>query len=269
MKSGHIQSNGQSLYYEVHGDGEPLVFIMGIGVDSTLWAYQIPACSPDFKVVVFDNRDVGKSSNASGPYTVADMANDLKGLLDGLDIERAHIVGLSMGGMIAQEFALRFPEQVGKLVLTGTSASTARAKFDPILIWNFVKQHDSEGLTFAAQQLLWIFSNTFLRNPEAVDKMLAMLGSNPNPVSPEAYNRQAAAYIQHDALDRVGEISAPTLVITGERDRLTPPWIGQELAEAIPDAKYIQVNGPGSSHGMIIERAEDFNNIVLSFLKET
>ena len=164
-------------------------------------------------------------------------------------------------------FLLSLFKRQRDLVLTGTGASTARAKFDPILTWNFVKQHDPEGLTFAAQQLLWIFSNAFLRNHEAVDEILAMLGSNPNPVSPEAYDRQAAAYIQHDALDRVGKISAPTLVLTGERDRLTPPWIGRELAEAIPDAKFIQVNGPGSSHGMNIERTEDFNKIVLSFLK--
>lgn len=268
MKSGHIKCNSQNLYYETHGEGKPVVFIMGIGVDSTLWAYQIPACSPEFQVIVFDNRDVGRSSKADGAYTIADMADDLAGLLDGLGVERTHLVGLSMGGMIAQEFALRYPERVGKLVLTGTSASTGRARFDPISTWSFVKQHDTDGLAFAAQQLLWIFSNDLLRNQQAVDQILAMLASNPNPVSPEAYARQAAAYIQHDALDRVGNITAPTLVLTGERDRLTPPWIGRELAEAIPGAKYLQIDGPGSSHGMIIERPEDFNNAILSFLRE-
>jgi 3-oxoadipate enol-lactonase len=268
MKSGTINSHGQELYYEVHGEGAPLVLIMGIGYDATLWGlHQIPGFSKEFQVVAFDNRDVGRSSKATGPYTIADMADDVAGLLDGLHIEHAHMLGLSMGGMIAQEFALRYPDRLDKLILSGTGAATGRSKFDPIAIWNFMKQHDPEGLIFAAQQFLWLFSTDFLRNHQAVDQTLAMLGSNPNPVSPEAYSRQASAYIQHDALDRVGKIKAATLVITGEQDRLTPPWIGRELADAIPGAKFYLVDGPGSSHVLPLERPEDFNKIVLSFLK--
>ena len=268
MQSGHIDSNGQNLYYEVHGEGTPLVLIMGIGYDATLWGlHQIPAFSQTFQVIAFDNRDVGRSSKAAGPYTIADMADDVAGLMDGLGVDRAHLLGVSMGGMIVQEFALRHPKRLDKLVLTGTGAGTGRAKFDPISIWNFVKQHDTGGLTFAAQQFLWLFSTGFVRNHQAVDETLALLGSNPNPVSPEAYGRQAEAYVQHDALDRVGKIGVPTLVVTGERDRLTPPWIGRELAKAIPGAKFRLVKGPGASHVLPLERPDDFNRIVLSFLR--
>ena len=268
MKNGNIDSNGQRLYYEVHGEGVPLVLIMGIGYDATLWGlHQIPAFSQEFQVMAFDNRDVGRSSKAAGPYTIADMADDVAGLMDGLGVDRAHLLGVSMGGMIAQEFALRHPKRLDKLVLTGTGAGTGRAKFDPISIWNFVKQHDAGGLTFAAQQFLWLFSTDFVRNHQAVDETLALLGSNPNPVSPEAYGRQAEAYVQHDALDRVGKIGVPTLVVTGERDRLTPPWIGRELAKAIPGAKFRLVKGPGASHVLPLERPDDFNRIVLSFLR--
>lgn len=268
MKSGVIDSNGQKLYYEVYGEGMPLVLIMGIGYDATLWGlHQIPAFSQEFQVIAFDNRDVGRSSQATGPYTIADMADDVAGLMDGLEVDRSHLLGLSMGGMIALEFALRHPKRLGKLVLTGTGAGTGRAKFDPIPIWNFVKQHDAKGITFAAQQFVWLFSTDFVRNHQAVDETLALLGSNHNPVSPEAYERQANAYVQHDALDRVGKIGAHTLVVTGERDRLTPPWIGRELAEAIPSAEFHLVEGPGSSHVLPLERPDDFNNAVLSFLK--
>lgn len=268
MKSGIFRSNGQDLYYEVHGEGAPLLLIMGIGYDATLWGlHQIPEFSKFFKVIAFDNRDVGRSSKATGPYTITDMADDVAGLMDGLQVDHAHILGLSMGGMIAQEFALKYPGRVDKLILSGTGAATGRAKFDPISVWNFVKQHDTEGLTFAAQQFIWLFSTDFLRNHQAVDQTLAMLGSNPNPVSPEAFARQTQAYIQHDSLDRVRKIKAATLVVTGERDRLTPPWIGRELAAAIPGAKFQLVDGPGSSHVLPLERPEDFNKIVLSFLK--
>lgn len=269
MKSGKVGSNGQELYYEVHGEGMPLFLIMGIGFDATLWGLnQIPAFSSEFQVIAFDNRDAGRSSKATASYSIADMADDVAGLLDGLEINRAHLLGHSMGGMIALEFALRYPERVDKLVLTGTGAGTARAKFDPISVLSFVKQHDAEGLTFAAQQLVWFFSTDFLRNHQAVDDTLNLLGSNPNPVSPEAYERQASAYIQHDALDRVGDISAKTLVVTGEQDRLTPPWIGRELAEAIPGAKFHLVEGPGSSHAALLERPDDYNNVITSFLKQ-
>ncbi|MHA1977617.1 MAG: alpha/beta fold hydrolase [Candidatus Hodarchaeales archaeon] len=268
MKSGKIDKNGQSLYYEVHGEGPPLILIMGIGYDATLWGlHQVPAFSKNNQVIVFDNRDVGRSSQASGPYTIADMADDIVTVLDGLKIDRANVLGISMGGMIAQEFALRHPDRLGKLVMTGTSADNAQAKFDPISVWDFVKSHDKEGLKFASQQFLWLFSDTFLRNPEAVDQTLQMLASNPNPQSADAYGRQVDAYVKHDTLSRLSEIKAQTLVVCGERDRLTPPWVCRRVADAIPGARYHQIDGPGSSHVVPLERPDDFNAVVMSFLE--
>lgn len=262
-----IEANGQSLYYEVHGEGSPLILIMGIGYDATLWGlHQIPAFSKNYQVIVFDNRDVGRSSQAKGSYTIADMADDVVTLLNGLKIERASVLGLSMGAMIAQEFALRHPDRLDKLVVTGTSADNTQAKFDPISVWNFVKSHDKKGLTFAAQQFLWLFSDTFLRNAEAVDQTLQMLASNPNPQSPEAYERQVDAYVKHNTLSRLGDVKAPTLVVSGERDRLTPPWVSRRVADAIPGARYHQIDGPGASHVLPLERPDDFNAIVMSFL---
>lgn len=267
MKSGTIEANRQNLYYEIHGEGPPLILIMGIGYDATLWGlHQVPGLSKNYQVIVFDNRDVGRSSQASGSYTIADMADDLAALLDGLNIERTSVLGLSMGAMIAQEFALRYPHRINKLVMTGTSADNNEAKFDPISVWSFVKSHDDKGLTFAAQQFLWLFSDTFVRNAEAVDQTLQMLGSNPNPQSSEAFGRQADAYVKHNTLSRLGEIKAPTLVVCGERDRLTPPWVSRRVADAIPDARYHQIDGPGSSHVLPLERPDDFNTIVMSFL---
>jgi len=268
MKNGKLASNGQMLYWESHGEGAPLVLVMGIGYDATLWGlHQVPFFSEYFQTIVFDNRDVGRSSQATGAYTIADMADDVASLLNGLGIERAHLLGISMGGMIGQEFAIRHPNRLNKLVLTGTGAATARAKFDPISIWSFVKAHDSEGLAFAAQQFLWLFSESFRRNHETVDQTLQMLASNPNPISAEAYQRQAEAYIKHDALDRLGQVTAPTLVIAGEQDRLTPPWICREVADAIPSARYLLIEGDGSSHVLPLERPDDFNGAALSFLQ--
>lgn len=268
-RSGTISSNGQELYYEVHGDGQPLVLVMGIGYDSSLWTLQqVPALSKRFRVVIFDNRDVGRSSRASQQYGIGDMADDVAGLLDGLDIPHAHLLGLSMGGMIGQEFALRHPDRLDRLVLSGAGGAPARSAFDPIRIWSWVKSHDGSGETFVAQQFVWLFSTSFLRNDAAVARTMALLASNPNPVTPDAYARQATAYLQHDMLDRLSGIQAATLVVGGEQDLLTPPWILQEVASAIPGAELRVFRGDGASHLLALERPAEFNQLVANFLSE-
>ena len=263
---GHADVRGQDIYYELHGEGPTLVLVMGIGYDATLWANQVAAFANEYRVLVFDNRDVGRSGQAATPYGIADMADDLAGLMDALGILRAHVLGLSMGGMIAQEFAIRYPSRLDKLVLTGVAGATARSRFDPIASWRFVKDQDPDGMAFAGQQFHWLFSESFLRNDEAVDQVLQMLGSNPNPMGAEAFARQAAAYLEHDVLDRLEAVTAPTLVIAGERDRLTPPWICEEVADHIPRAQLEVVRGPGASHVLPLERPADFNRLVLDFL---
>jgi 3-oxoadipate enol-lactonase len=266
-RSGTVAANGQQLYYEIHGEGPPLVLVMGIGYDSSLWTLeQVPALSTRFRVVIMDNRDVGRSSMASNPYTIADMADDLAGLLDALGIQRTHVLGLSMGAMIAQEFALRHANRLDRLVLTGSGAAPARSAFDPIRIWSWVKVNDATGETFVGQQFTSLFSTAFLRNREAVQQTIALLARNPYPTTPEAYQRQAQAYLEFDSLDRLGDITAPTLVIVGEQDLVTPPWIAREVADAIPGARFEVIRGEGSSHVVPIERPDDFNQLVSNFL---
>jgi pimeloyl-ACP methyl ester carboxylesterase len=267
--SGMARANGQELYYEQHGAGDPLILIMGIGYDSSLWQlHQVPALSERFRVVVFDNRDVGRSSKASSPYTIADMADDVAGLLDALEIERSHVLGLSMGALIAQEFALRHSGRLDRLILSGPDSAPAKQAFHPIGVWNWVKENDASGGTFGAQQFTWLFSAAFLRNAPACKQVIDFLSSNPNPVRPDAYRRQAQAYLQYDPGDRLAEIEAVTLVIVGEQDLLTPPWIAREVAEAIPHARLEIIEGEGSSHVVPLERPEDFNRLVTSFLTD-
>jgi 3-oxoadipate enol-lactonase len=265
--SGHVRANGQSLYFEVQGDGDPLVLIMGIGYDSSLWhLQQVASLAKSFKVVIFDNRDAGRSAPASGPYGIADMADDVAGLLDALAIERAHVLGLSMGALIAEEFAMRHSARIDRLVLSGPDFAPARHVCHPIQVWNWVKAHDADGAVFGAQQLTWLFSTAFLRNEAAVQQTVALLSGNPNPVTPEGYARQAHAYLEYDPGDRLGTITAPTLVIVGEEDLLTPPWIAREVAAAIPGAQLEMITGDGASHVVPLERAEELNQLVSFFL---
>jgi 3-oxoadipate enol-lactonase len=266
-KSGTVRTNGQELYYEIHGDGPPLVLVMGIGYDSSLWTLQqVPVLSTRFRVVLLDNRDAGRSSRADHPYTIADMADDVAGLLDALDIHRTHLLGLSMGSMIGMEFALRYPNRLDRLVLTGPDAAPARSAVYPITTWTWVKANDPSGQVFGGQQFTWLFSSAFLRDEKAVQETAALLASNPNPVEPAAYERQAQALLQFDALDRLGGIKAPTLVVVGEQDLLTPPWVAREVAGRIPGARLEIVSGDGSSHVVPLERPADFNQLVMDFL---
>lgn len=268
-QSGTVRTNGQDLYYEIHGDGPPLVLVMGIGYDSSLWTLQqVPALSTHFRVVLLDNRDAGRSSRADHPYDIADMADDLAGLLDALNIRSAHLLGLSMGSMIGMEFALRHADRLDRLVLAGPNASPARSTVDPISIWNWVKSHDPDGEIFGGQQFTWLFSSSFLRNQQAVQETAALLASNPNPIEPEAYDRQSQAYLRFDALDRLGDIQAATLVIVGEQDLLTPPWVAREVAAGIPAARLEIVTGEGSSHVLPLERPDDFNRLTMTFLTQ-
>lgn len=269
-RAGTVHANGQELYYEVHGDGPPLVLVMGIGYDSSLWTLQqVPELSTRFCVVLLDNRDAGRSSRSEHPYAIADMADDVAGLLDALDIRRTHLLGLSMGAMIGVEFALRHPDRLDRLVLTGPAAAPARSAVDPISVWNWVKANDPSGELFGAQQFTWLFSHAFLRNAQAVQETAALLASNPHPVGPDAYARQARAYLHFDALDRLGDIVAPTLVVVGEQDLLTPPWVAREVADGIPGARFELVTGDGSSHVLPLERGADVNRLVTDFLGVT
>jgi pimeloyl-ACP methyl ester carboxylesterase len=113
----HITANGVNLYYEEHGDGEPLILIMGFTVSAVGWYWNVPAFARDFRTIVFDNRGVGRSDKPDAPYSMQMFADDTAGVLDGLGIEQAHVFGISMGGMIAQEFALRYPDRVKTLIL--------------------------------------------------------------------------------------------------------------------------------------------------------
>ncbi len=285
MDNGYVEANGQKLYYEVHGEGEPLILIMGLGADATLWVFQIgekaqmaelkrlydldlpanlPILSEHFKVIVFDNRDVGRSSLARGPYSIADMAEDAAGLMDALGIEQAHVLGASMGGLIAQELVLSHPDKVCKLVLCETTARAGGLLPYTLKFWRWLKQHDPDNEFFPIELAMAGRAPDFLKDSGVVKQMIE-LGRNPQfPVPPEAYLRQLDATSAFDAFDRLGAIKVPTLVLVGDRDILTPPWMSREIAEAISGAK-LQIL-EGGAHGFLVEIPHKVNQAVIDFL---
>jgi pimeloyl-ACP methyl ester carboxylesterase len=267
------------LFYEEQGAGDPLLLIMGFATDSTAWLLQLPEFAAHHRTVVFDNRGVGRSSKPPGPYTIHQMADDAVGLLDHLGIRRTHVLGLSMGGMIAQELTLRHPERVQKLVLAATypepDADVERTR--QFMLSNMGGSLSTGGalqIDLKALDPLLLFQHLLplVFNPEFIATQLPRLmqlfgGALQYGFSMEAIVGQMDALMGHRATDRLDRIVAPTLVLTGDADRLISPANSDVLARHIPGAKLVKI--PGGSHGFNIEQPEVFNRTVLEFLAES
>jgi pimeloyl-ACP methyl ester carboxylesterase len=265
-----------ALYYEEHGSGDPLLCVMGFATDSTGWLLQVPEFSQRYRTIVFDNRGVGRSSKPAGAYTIHEMADDAAALLDHLDIDRAHVLGLSMGGMIAQELVLRHPHRVRALVLAATFPEPDVATEDQrrILFTQMGGSIDEAGqmridftamnpLLFFQHMLPLVFSERFIQS-ELPKLMQLFSGALQYGFSIEAILGQMQAIMAHKATDRLAQVSSPTLVLTGDADRLISPANSEVLASSIPGAKLVRI--PGGTHGFNIETPDVFNRAVLDFL---
>ncbi len=264
------------LYYEEQGSGDPLLLIMGLAADSTAWLFQVPDFAKHYRTIRFDNRGVGRSSKPAGPYTIHQMADEAAALLDHLGVARAHVVGVSMGGMIAQELVLRHPDRVRGLVLACTYPEPSRDIEEHLQITaqQFGGKVTSGGevqvdlssvnpMMFFQQMLPNVFNPSFLA-AELPKLIQVFSGGLQYGFSLEAILGQVAAVMSHNATDRLHQIKAPTLVLTGDADRLVPPSNSDILAQNIPGAQLVKI--PGGSHGFNFETPDLFNRTVLDFL---
>jgi pimeloyl-ACP methyl ester carboxylesterase len=232
------------------------------------WAAQLAAFGTTYRTLAVDYRDTGDSDPAIASYTIGDLADDIAGMLRELGIARANIVGISMGGFVAIEFALRHAEQVEHLVLTSTSAGGAtHVAAKPEILAILAPQPGVEiGELERANYSKLMAPDYVEAHPEALDRIAAT--ARYRPMSADAYGRQLQAVLGHilghDASDRVSTIQAPTLVIHGDFDPLIPVDNGRYLARTIPGARYIEY--PGVGHIPITECAERYNHDVLGFL---
>ncbi len=261
-----IEIDDAQLYYEIHGDGEPLILIPGLGAGRWLWFKQVPFLAPHFRTIIFDPPGVGLSRATKEAFTTRSLAATVAGLLDKLDIERAHVLGASLGGFVAQEFALRFPQKVMSLVLCCTSAGGMRHVPLRASVWeaypaNFHLSRNER----IRKNLLLSFSPRYIAEHETeIERVMEMRLSNDVP--DEVYMNQVRAGQSFDSSARVSNIEAPTLVITGDADQIVPFENSNNLQAAIPGAKLVIV--PGGSHLFFIEQADAFNLAVLEFINQ-
>lgn len=252
------------MYYVEAGAGEPLVLIMGFGGDHLAWGFQLPAFAAAHRVIAFDNRGVGQTDAPDVPCTMRLMAEDTRGLMDLLGIERAHVLGVSMGGMIAQELALAHPTRVRSLQLHSTVAGTDAYTRACAAAWEEVRATLAPEAAFRAIAL-WLFAPaTYTERPELVETIVQGALANPYPQSLTGMRRQREAVASHDALARLGAIRCPTLVTAAEDDILIRPRASRALAAAIPAAEFATI--PGAGHVPFWEQADVFNRICLEFL---
>jgi len=263
-----LQTASVQIYYEVHGTGPNLLFVSGLGGGTWSWYGQVPFFRDRYRTIVFDNRGAGRSSMPPGPYSMEDLAADTLALLDHLGVDRCFMVGLSMGGMIAQETALAAPHRFAAMVLGCTHCGGAR-KIPPSqdVIARFV---DNAGLSLeeiVTKNLPFFFSrDAFVHKREAVEEYKRVqIGV---PLQPEhAFSAQLAAIQSFDAADRLQTLTVPTLVITGTEDVLVPPANAHILAELLPDAALVELEGAG--HAIHAECRETLNELIHEFFSES
>ena len=252
--------NGIHISYQVEGDGEPLVMIMGFTASRIGWMPQRRFFRKYFRTITFDNRGAGKSDKPPGPYSTRMMADDTVKLMDVLGIEKAHIMGLSMGGMIAQELAINHPQRVMKLVLAATYARQDETSGDTLEQAEFLhlapesKASALIGLAFSKP----FYRFTFGLLARVQTRFIGASGR-------VGIAGQSEACLKHDTLERLSSITAPTLVIVGTGDRIIKPISSEVIAGKIPKAKLVKVEG--ASHYFSFEMKTVFNREVLNFLK--
>jgi 3-oxoadipate enol-lactonase len=259
-------SDGTRIYYELSGraEGEPVLMLQGLGTDSRGWILQRRAVGRRHRVVVVDNRGVGRSDVPPGPYDLVVMAADAVAVLDHAGFRDTHVVGVSMGGILAQILAVAYPERVRSLVLTATSCRHHPWRRELLADWDEVARH--QGMrALLGRSMRWLIGPRSRRRFGLTLGLLAQLILNARP---EAFAAQVQAILgMDDSLrEALGAVAVPTLVVAGTQDILTPVGDSEELAELIPGARLAVISG--AAHGFVAEQAREYNRLLTEFLDE-
>ena len=264
-----IETNGIELYYEIHGTGKPLVLISGLGYSSWQWHRMIPFLAEHFQVITFDNRGVGQSDKPAGPYSAQMLAADTAGLLDALGIQKAVVMGHSMGGFITQAMALDFPQKVEKLILCSTNFGGPRHVPVTAEAMKVLSDVTSDPLTRFKNGLSVSTAPGWAeKNPEMIEEWIKWRVAN--PIDPAPYQAQMAIGLgllpEAAAFEnQLSRLNIPTLILFGAHDKVVPPANASLLAEKIAGSKVVIF--PDAGHFFTIEIAEAAARAVIEFAK--
>ncbi len=277
MTEQYADVNGIRICYELAGEGEPLLLVHGFGSKKESWIAQFPVLSKHFKVIRFDNRGAGKSDRPKGVYTMEVFADDIKGLMDYLGIEKANIAGWSLGGMIVQNMVLKYPERIKKMILINTNYGFPDEN-GPLVYKNMRLEEEKQkkidhvkAFWDGARSGYYIkFRKEMEANPSK--KWYGLWSAEDlieesivDPPTAEDIEVQASALKSHETFDRLKSIKSPTLILTASHDRLIPKSTMEEIHEQIPNSKFIIIDKAG--HSSPLEKAPEVNQAIIDFLK--
>jgi pimeloyl-ACP methyl ester carboxylesterase len=260
--SGAVDVGDAELWVEQRGEGPDILLLAGLSDPAEAWTFQLDALAERYRVTAFDNRGAGRSPLPPDGFTVAGLADDAAALSRALGIGPAHVAGFSGGSATAQELALRHPELVRSLVLVSTWGRSDAYFRTMVDSWRWLADAAPSEQAMLEAFFLWIYTPR-AHESGMVDQIIAEALAFPHPQSPEGFRRQLDAWAPHDTLDRLGQISVPTLVVAGELDLCTPPRLGRAVAERIAGAEFVVL--PGEAHQPFQESPDAFNAMVESF----
>lgn len=258
-----LTANGIDIHYTIEGEGPVVTMSHALGCNLTLWDEQVRALSARYRVLRYDTRGHGQTSVPPGVYSLEQMADDLHGLLTGLGVTATHFLGISLGGMIGQIFALKYPSMTRSLILSST---TSRYPAAARSVWTErIRTIETNGMEPLIEPALdrWFTAPFRERRQDVMDRVRTMIRSTP----PQGYIGCCYAIPMIDVTDRLGEIRCPALVIAGENDPGTPVAMAREISSAIPSSELAIL--PSASHLCNLEQAEAFNRALLGFLDTT
>lgn len=259
-----VAGDGTEIYYEAWGrrGEEPLLLLPGLTADLRIWACQRLVFGRRYRCIALDNRGSGRSAKPPGPYSLGQMADDARAVLDAESVGRAHVLGHSMGSFAAAVLHHTHPDRIHSLVLAGTTSRHHHWRRELLASW--VEVAHSRGVHVMVRRAFpWLLGPGVQRFGVWINMLWPLVLSQP----PHAFAAQVEAILDlpDDAGDGLAAISAPTLVVVGNHDRLTPPADAEEVAGAVPGAVLEVI--PGAGHGLMVEAAPDFNQAVLEFLE--
>jgi 3-oxoadipate enol-lactonase len=264
-----IESSGIEIYYEIHGNGQPLLLITGLGYGLWYWQKLVAELSDHFQVITFDNRGAGKSSHPEGPYTVPMMAEDTAGLLDALNLEQVAVLGHSLGGFIAQELVINRPDLVGKLILASTNHGGMKVIPVTPEALEVMTTRGGDPVELVKRGIEIACAPGFAeKQPQIVQDLIDYRFTNPVPSA--QYQAQVAAgagtaaYSDAQVDERMASIKVPTLILFGEFDRVVPPGNAKLMAEKIHQSQVVLI--PDTGHMFPIENPSAAAEALKEFL---
>jgi len=259
-----IKVNGVELYYELHGEGTPILLVAGLASDSQSWQPIVEGLSRQYRVITFDNRGSGRTRPQDVKTSIRDMAEDCVALIRHLELSSVHLLGHSMGGFVALDCAIRHPEFVSKLILAGTSAFNSERNKALFLDWVSYAESGMNAEQWFRNIFYWIFSARFFADKEAVNDAIRFAMEYPYPQTASAFKNQIHAIEEFNCIDGLAGITSQTLVVCGKEDLLFPPEESIRVLQAIPGARFTLVED--AAHSIHMEKPGEFMDLVRTFL---